>query len=147
MAEAPRISEVADDCAAAVVREQKAGNNLFRSLATAIGAPRRLSPIPDDYIWSDRLLKEARILRRMGAARWNKSRREPLLSDMEFSTTKIIAWSYRPRFTRTVHFARELQAILDDTNLRKAAPTLSGSTFTTWKKSGFQITRDQTYES
>jgi hypothetical protein len=101
----------------------------------------------DDSIWSDRLLKKAPILRRMAAARWNKSRRQPLLSGMEFNMTEIIAWNYRPRFTRTVDSARELQAVLEASNLRKAARTLSGSTFMTCKKSGFKITPDQNNES
>jgi len=66
---------------------------------------------------------------------------------MKFNKSEIIAWNYRPRFTRTVDSARELQAILEASDLRKAARTLSGSTFMTWKKSGFKITPDQTNES
>jgi len=76
----------------------------------------------DDSIWSDRLLKKAPILRRMAAARWNKSRRQPLLSGMEFNKTEIIAWSYKPRFTRTVHSAQERQAVLKDYEFGKSRP-------------------------
>ena len=60
---------------------------------------------------------------------------------MESNNTEIIAWSYRPRFTRTVHSAAKREAILlKITNLGRAAQTLTGSTFMTWKKSGFNIT-------
>jgi hypothetical protein len=53
---------------------------------------------------------------------------------MESNKTEIIAWNYMPRFTRTVDSAREQQTILEASNLRKGARTLSGSTFMTWKE-------------
>jgi len=41
---------------------------------------------------------------------------------MEFNKTEIIAWSYKPRFTRTVHSAQERQAVLKDYEFGKSRP-------------------------
>jgi hypothetical protein len=41
---------------------------------------------------------------------------------MESNNTEIIAWSYRPRFTRTVHSAAKREAILKDYQLGKSRP-------------------------
>jgi hypothetical protein len=117
MAEGHLNSEVADDFVGAVGRARKAG-----------GSRLSLTRMPTSGPIS--LLEEARILRRRdviysaggAAARRNKCRRQPLLSGMEFIKTEIIAWNYRPHFTRTVDSARELQAILEDYQFAKSRP-------------------------